>query len=109
MPMVSLAMGVPVTVTGSSYSTTTPIRSPAMKAPPAPVPVPESERPVTAGERPSEPSPSTRKELSLLTACVPRPSAAALPARSAMLPEFSPSAEAPTLMPSASSSAAATA
>ena len=82
--------------------------SPARKTPFAPCPVPESVTPATVGTVTSVPLPVTMKSESLVTA-VPKPSAALLPAASRIVPEFSMSAEAATLTPSASASAETTA
>ena len=80
-----------------------------MKTPFAPLGVPPGMMWVSVGRTVSESDPLTGKPEAFATAWFPRPSAAALPSRSAMLPPFSPRAEAPTPMPSASESPAATA
>ena len=95
--MVNSTCGVPPTVTGSLKSTVTSMASPAMKAPPAPcAPGAGAERvsPVTVGTTTSARAGCTNQEPEA-TACVPRPSAAELPAPSAIVPPFSASAEAP--------------
>ena len=79
-----------------------------MKAPAAPLPAPERVTPVTVGATASAAGPSTMKAASRAIAWVPRPSAAALPAASAIEPPFSASAEAPTPIPSGSVSPSAT-
>ena len=101
-PMVISTCGVPVTVIASSKYTVTVRTSSAMKVPFAPCAVPESRRPVTLGATASEAAPFTRKSPSLLTACVPRPSAASLPAASRIVPPFAASAVAAMLSPLAS-------
>ena len=90
----SVIRGVPPppTVTRSLNSTVSRIRSPATKTPSGPVPVPESATPVTVGATASTAEPFTVNPLSFATAWVPRPSAAALPAASRIVPPFSPSA-----------------
>ena len=78
-----------------------------MNAPPSPFPEAASDARTTRGTRTSAPLPVTTAS-PLLIACVPRPSAAVLPARSSIVPPFSASAEAPTLTPFASVSAETT-
>ena len=106
--MVRATCGVPTTVTVSLNATVAAMASPAMKTPLAPRGVPDSVRPATVGTMTSVPSPSTVKSESSAIAWVPRPSAALLPAASAIVPPFSPSAEAPTATPFASWSALTT-
>ena len=106
-PSVNRSFGVPVTSTGSEKRTSTRIASPGRKVPPPPLPLPESRTRVTDGARVSEPPPSTTTS-PFVIAWVPRPSAALLPAASAIVPPFSVSAEVPMLIPSASASAATT-
>ena len=79
-----------------------------MKTPLAPCPVPESETPLTVGPTPSVAAPFTVKPLWFPSAWVPRPSIAALPLVSAIVPEFRVSAVAATLTPLLSVSAATT-
>ena len=79
-----------------------------MKAPFAPMPVPDSETPVTVGPRLSAAFPDTLKSASSVTACVPRPSEAALFAASAIVPLFRVSASAATEIPFGSVSPEAT-
>ena len=107
--MVSSTCGVPVTVTASWKVTVAVMGSPARKTPFAAVPVPESEKPVTLGTTMSAALPFTVKAESSPRAWVPRASVALLPPASAIVPPFRVSAEAPTLTPSASVSAATTA
>ena len=107
-PTVSATCGVPVTVAASSKSTVTRISSPARKTPRSADPVPERDTPVTAGPRVSAALPLTVKSARSRSACVPRPSAAALPAASAIAAPFRVSAEAVTLIPFASVSPEAT-
>ena len=106
--MVSASRGVPTTVAASSNSTVATIVSPAMKVPIAPRASPETVTPETRGPVTSDPLPATVKPAAALTACVPRPSAALLLPASRIVPEFSPSAAAPMLIPSASVSPATT-
>ena len=101
-PIPSASRGAPVTVTGLLNLTVTVISSPARKTPPAPFPRPERVSPVTTG---AAGRPSTTGSPSVM-AWAPKPRAAKLPAASASTPPFS--AEAPTLIPFASRSAAAT-
>ena len=77
--------------------------SPPMKTPFAPIPLPESERPITFGPTMSELPPLTR-QLLWLTACDPRSRIALLFAASRMVPPFRVSAEAPTSYPKGSES-----
>ena len=83
--------------------------SPAMKAPFEPIPLPESETPVTVGPTLSAAFPSTWKRVLSVTACVPRPRVALLLAASAIVPVFRASASAAMLIPSESESADCTA
>ena len=107
-PTVRATCGVPTTVAASWNSTVTARMSPAMKTPLAPMPVPDSETPVTAGPRLSAAFPSTRKSPSSVIAWVPRPSVASLPAASRIIPLFRVSASAATEIPFGSVSPAAT-
>ena len=100
--------GVPVTVAASWKSTVTEIRSPAVKTPLAPIPLPESLTPVTVGPTPSEAPPFTAKPAAFATAWVPRPGEAALFPPSTIVPLFRSSAEAPMPIPSLSRSATRT-
>ena len=103
--MVRATCGAPVTVTVSSNATSTVIRSPSMKAPSDLFPRPDSVTPATVGPAVSAAAfPLTVKSASFVTAWVPRPSAALLPAASRMVPPFRASAAAATLMPSGSAS-----
>ena len=65
---------------------------------------PETDSPVTNGARASSPSPSTAYRSTSEKSTAPSPSTAALLAPSAMVPPFSPSAEAPTRTPAGASS-----
>ena len=80
--MASANCGVPVTVAASWKSTVTSMTSPAMKTPFAPCASPPTRTPVTTG--PAR-APSTMKRRSFAIACVPKASAASLPAPSRMV------------------------
>ena len=103
-PRYRWAVGDPLTTTGSEKRTAHTITSPARNAPPAPEPVPSGVTETTVGPTPSAAPPFTVKPPSFATAWLPRPSAAALPAPSRIVPPFSESAEAPTEIPSESAS-----
>ena len=107
--MVNSTCGVPMTEAASLKETVTAITSPAMKRPSEPCPTPESETPVTTGPIASAAAPFTAKFVASVIAWVPKPRAALLPAASRIVPPFSVSAEAPTEIPFASVSPAATA
>ena len=105
-PMVSANCGAPPILTSWSKPICTVITSPAMNAPAAPCPLPTMVRLLTTGATGA--APFTTKAAASATAWVPRASAAALPAPSAIVPPFSVSAAAPTAMPFASRSALTT-
>ena len=103
--MVSATCGIPVTVTASLKVTVTEIASPAVKEPLGPVPVPESERPVTVGATASAAFPFTAGPVSVIAV---RVRVASLAPASLISPPFSVSAEVPTLSPPVSESPDAT-
>ena len=78
-----------------------------MKMTTPPFGTPPSVRPVTVGRTASEAAPFTTWSPSVMTWAA-RPSVASLFAASSMSPEFRASAEAPTLIPFASTSAVTT-
>ena len=102
-PMARATCGVPVTVAGSWNSTVTAISSSAMKTPPAPCPIPERVTPTTVGPPVSAAAALTTRSPSV-TACSPRPSEAAFPAASAIVPPSGASAVAATEIPFESAS-----
>ena len=99
--------GTEVTVTDSEKRTRIRITSAAMKAPLAPCPIPDADTPTTVGATVSAALPFTTAAPSVI-AWEPRPSEAAFPASSRIVPSFSASAAAPMLNPLLSASAATT-
>ena len=95
--------------TGSENRASQKMKSPAVKTPPAPLPNPPGVTERIRGGAVSASDPFTGKAAAAVSAWVPRPSAAAFPAASAIDPPSRVSAEAPTPIPSESESPDATA